>query len=34
MVVADYEVDQATCEADISALLEELQREKLVEIAA
>ncbi len=31
LVTAQYEVDRKTCEADISALLDELMQEKLVE---
>jgi len=31
LVTAEYEVDRETCEADVSALLQDLMREKLVE---
>ncbi len=31
LVTAEYEVDNETCEADVSALLNELMQEKLVE---
>lgn len=31
LVTAEYEVDRETCESDISALLNELMQEKLVE---
>ncbi|WP_373513448.1 PqqD family protein [Persicitalea sp.] len=34
LVTEEYEVDSTTCEADVSALLDELVREKLVETDA
>ncbi|TDB61140.1 PqqD family peptide modification chaperone [Arundinibacter roseus] len=32
LVMAEYEVDQETCEADMEALLAELMEEKLIEV--